>query len=92
MFNFGALAANVLNSLDNVAKDTLEEPRISATAIRSKRQNTAEIDTDDFHHSDDEDEQDHEEVIHEPLRYTYDVRIFLLFMLIEIVVKCYFSI
>ena len=37
MFNFGALAANVLNSLDNVAKDTLEEPRMSATALRSQR-------------------------------------------------------
>ena len=39
MFNFGALASNVLNSLDNAAKDTLEEPRISATALRSQRQN-----------------------------------------------------
>lgn len=37
MFNFGALAANVLNSLDNAAKDTLEEPRVSATALRSQR-------------------------------------------------------
>lgn len=37
MFNFSTLAANVLNSLDNAAKDTLEEPRISATALRSKR-------------------------------------------------------
>ena len=37
MFNFGALAANVLNSLDNAAKDTLEEPRVSATALRSQQ-------------------------------------------------------
>jgi len=41
MFNFGALAANVLNSLDNAAKDTLEEPRVSATALRSQRRGQA---------------------------------------------------
>lgn len=37
MFNLGALASSVLESLDNVAKETLEEPKISATALRSKR-------------------------------------------------------
>lgn len=41
MFNIGAYAANVLNSLDSVAKDTLEEPRISATALRNQRLNAA---------------------------------------------------
>ncbi|KAJ1413732.1 hypothetical protein B484DRAFT_454991 [Ochromonadaceae sp. CCMP2298] len=35
--NLAANALNVLNSLDNAAKDTLEEPRLSATALRSKR-------------------------------------------------------
>lgn len=37
MFNLGALASSVLDSIDSVAKETLEEPKVSATAIRSKR-------------------------------------------------------
>ena len=41
MFNLGALAANVLNSLDSAAKETLEEPRISATALRSQRHSSS---------------------------------------------------
>lgn len=34
------MASNVLNNLDTVAKETLEEPKISATSIRSKRRDT----------------------------------------------------
>lgn len=52
MFNFGALAANVLNSLDNAAKDTLEEPRVSATALRSQRRGQSRQ---DYVSEDDED-------------------------------------
>ena len=37
MFNLGSIASSVLNSIDNVAKETLEEPKLSATAIRSRR-------------------------------------------------------
>jgi hypothetical protein len=37
MFNLGALATTVLNSIDNVAKETLEEPKVSATALRSRK-------------------------------------------------------
>lgn len=55
MFNFGALAANVLNSLDNAAKDTLEEPRISATALRSQRQGRNNTDGQQDYQSEEED-------------------------------------
>ena len=55
MFNFGALAANVLNSLDNAAKDTLEEPRMSATALRSQRRGESSSDEQHSYQSDDED-------------------------------------
>ncbi len=37
MFNLGALASNVLNSIDSAAKETLEEPKQSATAIRRQK-------------------------------------------------------
>ncbi len=38
MFNLTALASSVLDSLDNVAKDTLEEqPKVSATKLRKSR-------------------------------------------------------
>lgn len=38
MFNLGALASSVLDSIDSVAKETLEEPKQqSATSIRSSR-------------------------------------------------------
>jgi hypothetical protein len=38
MFNISALASSVLDSLDSVAKDTLEEhPKVSATALRKNR-------------------------------------------------------
>ncbi len=37
MFNLGALASSVLDSIDSVAKETLEEPKVSATVLRSKR-------------------------------------------------------
>jgi hypothetical protein len=33
MFNIGAF----LNNLDNAAKETLEEPKVSATSLRSRR-------------------------------------------------------
>lgn len=59
MFNLGALAANVLNSLDNAAKDTLEEPRVSATALRNQRLNANNPDL-ETNPSDDE-ENDHPE-------------------------------
>ena len=46
--NLGAIA-NVLNSIDSAAKETLEEPKQSATAIRRQKkledqQNTKSID------------------------------------------------
>jgi hypothetical protein len=53
MFNISALAANVLNSLDNAAKDTLEEPRVSATALRNQRLNATR---DEKHEQSDDDE------------------------------------
>ena len=37
MFNLTSLAASVLDSLDNVAKETLEEPKVSATSLRKSR-------------------------------------------------------
>eukprot|EP01041_Mallomonas_annulata_P003463 gene3463-6889_t len=41
------MASNVLSSIDNAAKETLEEPKVSATAIRSKRRmNEPSIQTD----------------------------------------------
>jgi hypothetical protein len=60
MFNLGALAANVLNSLDNAAKDTLEEPKISATALRSQRQSAYNNES-DSRRSDDEDNDEEEQ-------------------------------
>jgi hypothetical protein len=62
MFNLGALAANVLNSLDNAAKDTLEEPKISATALRSQRQSVYNNDS-DSRRSDDDDNDDEEQPV-----------------------------
>jgi hypothetical protein len=48
MFNLGALAKNVLNSLDDAAKETLEEPKVSATTMRARRKAEAqEIGEDD---------------------------------------------
>ena len=44
MFNLSALASNVLSSMDNVVKETLEDtPKISATRIRKQN---AEINAD----------------------------------------------
>jgi hypothetical protein len=37
MFNLRSLAASVLDSIDSVAKDTLEEPKVSATTLRKSR-------------------------------------------------------
>jgi hypothetical protein len=62
MFNLGALAANVLNSLDNAAKDTLEEPKISATALRSQRQSAYNNES-DSRRSDDEDNDEEEQPV-----------------------------
>jgi hypothetical protein len=62
MFNLGALAANVLNSLDNAAKDTLEEPKISATALRSQRQNAYNNES-DSRRSDDEDNDEEDQPV-----------------------------
>lgn len=40
MFNLTALASSVLDSLDSVAKDTLEDqPKVSATKLRKSRRN-----------------------------------------------------
>ena len=36
MFNLGTLA-NVLNSIDSAAKETLEDPKQSATSIRRQK-------------------------------------------------------
>lgn len=43
MFNLGAIASNVLNSIDSAAKESLEEPthKESATAIRQRRRETS---------------------------------------------------
>ncbi len=38
MFNLSGALSNVLNNLDNVAKETLEEPKLSATQIRKQKQ------------------------------------------------------
>ncbi len=35
--NVFQLASSVLNNLDSAAKDVLEEPKVSATALRAKR-------------------------------------------------------
>lgn len=37
MFSIGKLTTDLLNSIDNVAKETLEEPKESATAVRQKK-------------------------------------------------------
>ena len=34
MFNLGRLTSDLLNTLDSAAKDTLEEPQVSATSLR----------------------------------------------------------
>eukprot|EP00607_Mallomonas_marina_P010832 CAMPEP_0182421048 /NCGR_PEP_ID=MMETSP1167-20130531/6239_1 /TAXON_ID=2988 /ORGANISM="Mallomonas Sp, Strain CCMP3275" /LENGTH=504 /DNA_ID=CAMNT_0024597773 /DNA_START=46 /DNA_END=1561 /DNA_ORIENTATION=+ len=39
------MASNVLNNIDNAAKETLEEPKVSATAIRSKRRSNKSFDS-----------------------------------------------
>ena len=39
MFNLGKITTDLLNSIDNAAKETLEEPKESATTLRSKRRN-----------------------------------------------------
>ena len=36
-FDLGRITTNILNSIDNVAKETLEEPQISATTLRRKK-------------------------------------------------------
>jgi hypothetical protein len=38
MFNLGRLTSDLLNTLDSAAKDTLEEPQISATSLRRAKQ------------------------------------------------------
>lgn len=62
MFDLGKLAANVLNSIDNAAKETLEEPKLSATAIRSQRKgnndssfDSIDIEGDNYLENDDND-------------------------------------
>jgi hypothetical protein len=65
MFNLGALAANVLNSLDSAAKETLQEPTISATALRSQRLQQAgrhQVDEDDDINDDDDEDEDFDHV------------------------------
>jgi hypothetical protein len=37
MFNLGKLTTDLLNTIDNAAKETLEEPKESATALRQKK-------------------------------------------------------
>lgn len=37
MFNLGRLTADLLNTLDSAAKDSLEEPQISATSLRKAK-------------------------------------------------------
>ena len=39
MFNI----SNLLNSIDNAAKETLEEPKVSATSIRMQRRGDDEV-------------------------------------------------
>lgn len=41
MFNLGALASSVLDSIDNVAKESLEDQKASVTSIRSQRRTAA---------------------------------------------------
>lgn len=41
---FGLNLSALLDSLDNVAKETLEEPKESATEIRSKRKASSKVD------------------------------------------------
>eukprot|EP01039_Chlorochromonas_danica_P004354 gene4354-4775_t len=41
MFNIGAFASSVLDSIDSVAKESLEESRVSATALRTRRKANA---------------------------------------------------
>lgn len=41
MFNLGDLnLSDLLNSIDNAAKETLEEPKVSATSIRMQQRRT----------------------------------------------------
>lgn len=47
MFNLGTIASNMLNSIDNAAKETLEEPKLSATALRSKKKKDDSIEIDE---------------------------------------------
>jgi len=44
MFNLGRLTSDLLNTLDSAAKDTLEEPQVSATSLRraKKQQQSAQ--------------------------------------------------
>ena len=39
MFDLNKAISSVLDSLDHVAKETLEEPKVSATLIRTRRKN-----------------------------------------------------
>lgn len=42
---FNSVISNLLDSIDNVAKETLEEPKVSATSIRMRRRGEEEDDT-----------------------------------------------
>ena len=57
MFNLSL--GKFLDSLDHAAKETFEEPPVSATALRSKRKEETEAVADsEIYHDDDDDDDD----------------------------------